>query len=106
MARLRKQDHSAIRGAALSGPFGGSSITTRPGDRVTVYFEGGDPRRARCGLFETGDGALGVARQTDTVGPSAAMTTWMTQVAAFINGLVPGTVAPPSVVTIGTITSV
>ena len=99
------QELPPIRGAALSGPVGGSSITTRPGDRVTVYFEGGDPRRARCGLFETGGGTLGVARQTDTVGPSAAMTTWMTQVAAFINGIAPGTVAPPSVVTIGTITS-
>ena len=99
------QELPPIRGAALSGPVGGSSITTRPGDRVTVYFEGGDPRRARCGLFETGGGTLGVARMTDSVGSSPLMTTWMSQVAAFINGLVPGTVAPPSVVTIGTITS-
>lgn len=100
-----QQEIPPIRGAALSVPVGGAALTARPGDRVTVYFENGDPRRPRCGLFETGSGTLGVARQTDTVGPSAAMETWMSQVAAFINGIAPGTVAPPSVTTIGTITS-
>ena len=94
-----------IRGAAVSVPVGGSALTVRAGDRVSVYYEGGDPRRARCGLYETGSGSLAVARQTDTVDCSVAMATWMSQVATAINAIAPGSVAPPAVKTIGAISS-
>ncbi len=49
-------------------------------------------------------GTLDVARKTDAVSPSADMTTWMGQVAAAVNGLVPGAVAPPAPVSFATIT--
>lgn len=49
-------------------------------------------------------GSLDVARKTDAVSPTAAMTTWMSQVATAINALAPGSVAPPAPVTFATIT--
>jgi hypothetical protein len=51
---------------------------------------------------------LGVARQTDTVGPNAAMTAFMSQIAAaftVINGIIPISIPVPPVGAIGTITS-
>lgn len=48
-------------------------------------------------------GSLSVARQTDAVGPHANMTTWMTQVALAVNGLVPGAVNPGLPVAFATI---
>lgn len=50
-------------------------------------------------------GTLDVARKTDAVSPTAAMTTWMSQVATAINALAPGSVAPPAPLTFATITS-
>lgn len=41
-------------------------------------------------------GSLKVARVTDTVTAGATMATWITAVSAFINGLAPGTVVPPT----------
>lgn len=41
-------------------------------------------------------GSLKVARVTDTVTAGATMTTWIAAVSAFINGLAPGTVVPPT----------
>lgn len=76
-----------IRGAVPSVPVGGSAIRVRAGDRVTVYFENGDPRRPRCGLYETGSGSLGVARQTDTVDRNTAMKTWMSNVETALTAL-------------------
>lgn len=49
-------------------------------------------------------GSLEVARKTDAVGPSANMSTWMTQVALAVNGLVPGAVNPAAPVNFATIT--
>lgn len=40
-------------------------------------------------------GTLNVARQTDAVNAHPNMVTWMGQVAAAVNGLVPGAVVPP-----------
>lgn len=40
--------------------------------------------------------ALGVALDTDPVGFSNGLLTWMSQVEIFVNGLVPGTVSPTS----------
>jgi len=53
-----------------------------------------------------GDGAvLGVARLTDSVDRNALLTTWMSQVTAAINGLVPNSVTPFLTPGIGTISS-
>lgn len=49
-------------------------------------------------------GTLDVARKTDAVSPSAAMVTWMSQVATAINVLAPGSVAPPAPTSFATIT--
>jgi hypothetical protein len=49
---------------------------------------------------------LAVARDTDPVSQRAALTSWASQVAGFINGLAPGTVAPPAILDpIGTISA-
>ena len=48
-------------------------------------------------------GSLSVARATDPVGAGASMATWIGAVSTFINGLVPGTVVPPT--DFGTVTS-
>jgi hypothetical protein len=50
-------------------------------------------------------GSLEVARRTDPVAPTALMTTWMTQVSGYINGLVPGTVTPPTPLSFGAISA-
>lgn len=42
----------------------------------------------------SGQAVLGVARLTDTVGPSEDMIAFISAIAAFANGLVPGTVPP------------
>lgn len=49
-------------------------------------------------------GVLDAARKTDVVTANAAMITWMTQVTAGINGLVPGAVAPAAPSAFATIT--
>lgn len=52
-----------------------------------------------------GSASLGVARATDPVGPNASLTTWMTAVSGYINGVVPGTVTPALPTGLGTITT-
>lgn len=51
------------------------------------------------------NGTLEVARRTDPVSASPGMSTWMAQVAGFINGLAPGTVVPPAPATFGVISA-
>lgn len=58
-----------------------------------------------AGVMTLAEPGVGVARIGDTVAPSAGMTTWMSQVAGFINAATPGTVAPPAVAAIGAINS-
>lgn len=72
-----------IRGAAVSAPVGGASLTFQPGDRVAVYFEGGDFRRPRAAMAEQGSGTLAVARVTDTVGQAAGFSSWWPLVKSF-----------------------
>lgn len=50
-----------IRGAQVSVPVGGAALNVRAGDRVSVYYEGGDPRKPRCSGYETGTATRGVA---------------------------------------------
>jgi hypothetical protein len=65
-----------IRGASISAPVGGAALSFQPGDRVAVYFEGGDFRRPRAAMAEQGSGNLGVARVTDEVGQATGFSTW------------------------------
>lgn len=51
----------SIRGATVSVPVGGAALSVRAGDRVSVIYEGGDPRRARATVYETGTATRGVA---------------------------------------------
>lgn len=65
-----------LRGVAPATVNGGAS-SYKSGDRVAIYFEGGDFRRPRATTSEPAtDATLGVARQTDTVGQAAGLTTW------------------------------
>lgn len=48
---------------------------------------------------------LGVARLQDDVAPDATWATFATQVAGYINGLIPGTVTPPNPAKVGSISS-
>ncbi len=73
-------------------------------DGTEVHLDGGDAVVTcdKCNIkaateITLGDQAtLGVARLTDPVATAPGMLTWMTAVAAAINGLVgPGTIAPP-----------
>ena len=83
-----------------------------PGD-VGLYDHRGNFIRCQTNKIEIdgapdiqlGAGAVkGVARRTDAVQGDVAMGIWMGQVQAFINGLAPGTVAPPLANMDGTIT--
>lgn len=56
-------------------------------------------------LLGSDNATRGVARLNDTVAPHATWATFATQVAAYINGLVPGTVTPPNPAQVGTISS-
>lgn len=105
--------------------FGLPGITAKisSGARVRVFWDGGDPSRARVTLFDQGaqvaeltltvgttlhlggPASAGVARVGDTVGPSTALATWIANVAAKVNGVVPTPATPTTVATIGTITS-
>lgn len=57
----------------------------------------------RLGVGGTGYAGKSVARVDDAVAATAAMSTWMTQVAGFINAAAPGTVSPASPTTLGAI---
>lgn len=74
----------------------GSTITMTASGNIEIYS---------TAQVKLGDqtAALGVARQTDPVMPTAEMITWMSQVAAAINALAPGSVTPPAVARIGEI---
>jgi hypothetical protein len=76
---------------------GSMDIEAKSGAAIRITTAGG-------GNIVLNGGTLDVARKTDTVSPTAAMTTWMSQVATAINALAPGSVAPPSPATFATIT--
>lgn len=75
---------------------GAIEVTAKSGTNVSISVSGG-------GNVVLAGGSLSVARQTDAVSPHANMTTWMTQVALAVNGLVPGAVAPALPVNFATI---
>lgn len=80
-----------FRGAGLPDPAElGSVVVAAAGPTASVLLGGTAA-------------VLGVARQTDPVDRNALLTTWMSQVTAAINAIVPGSVTPFVTPTIGTI---
>lgn len=99
----------------------GATVKVQPGARVLVAWEGGDPTKPFVEAWEKGatvtsivvsgatvylgaeSGAKFVGLHGDAVNAAGGMTTWMSQVAGFINAAVPGTVSPAAPVTFGTL---
>ena len=76
----------SIRGVQIDTVVGGAVRRVRGDERCTVVFEAGDFRKPRAVGFEAdfgNAGALGVARQTDTVDRNSNLATWMSQVQTF-----------------------
>lgn len=74
-----------FRGAGIPSPAEQGTVVVQAADKV---------------LLGTSNAALGVVRLGDGVAPTADMVTFMTAVAGFINGLAPGTIAPPIIASI------
>ncbi len=76
---------------------GSIDVAAKSGANVRITVAGG-------GAVVLNGGTLDVARKTDTVTPTSGMVTWMAQVAAAINAIAPGSVAPPAPTSFATIT--
>lgn len=89
-------------GAPAPDPVPGSSAT----DLVIVGAGGVALRVTPAGTITIAEGLTqaAAARVGDAVGPSEAMDTWMSQVAAFINGATPGSISPAAPASFATIT--
>ena len=80
------------------------AIYTKSGSVVKFDKDGNITIDAAAGKDVTvNGGSLKVARNTDPVKVAPGMATWMTQVATYINTIVPGTVSPPAPVDFGII---
>lgn len=89
----------SARDINLSVSGGGSvNLSASGGGDINLNVSGG-------GDVVLAGGSLKVARVTDAVDPSAGMATWMSQVAAAVNILAPGSVTPASPLTFATIAS-
>lgn len=101
---MGKAEMPPIRGAKVSVPVGGAVLSVRAGDRVTIFYEGGDPRKPRAAGYETGNATRGVARLNDTVKQSSGFTTWASAITTAVNALAKTAIVPP-VDPIGSISS-
>lgn len=87
---------------------GNIDFTAKPGQNINLSVSGGGDINLNVsggGDVVLAGGSLKVARVTDAVDPSAGMATWMSQVAAAVNILAPGSVTPASPLTLATIAS-
>jgi hypothetical protein len=76
---------------------GETAIYTKSGSVVKFDKDGNISITAAAGKDVTvNGGTLNVARKTDKVIADSGMITWMSSVAGYINGIVPGTVTPPA----------
>jgi hypothetical protein len=71
----------------------GITLESTGGVSLTVKADGAVEINSATVIYL--DGAIAVARHGDTVSPDVGMSTWMAQVAAACNALLPGSVAPP-----------
>ena len=111
-----------IQGLAFYAGTPGIQITVdlSMSPRAVLFFAGGDPSGAALSSFgnpglhalsisasdevdilapsvKVGDNAsLAAARETDPVASATSMTTWISSVTAYINGIAPGTLVPPT----------
>lgn len=73
-------------------PVPGSKLHVKPGSRVRILFEEGDPRKYAADLFDSGSGGKAVARVGDTVALDDQLQAWIKQVTSAVNGLAAGAV--------------
>lgn len=91
----------------------GVTATVPAGSRCLLTFAGADPQKRIVVGWEAGTvlgivlagGSNGVARNGDSVAATAQMSTWMSQVAAGLNGLSPGSVSPATPASFGSISA-
>lgn len=98
----------------------GAAAQSVEGGETRVYGVGGNNSGTVIRIRANGDieitatgaqsiilngGTLEVARRTDPVAAAPGMSTWMAQVAGYINALAPGTVLPPAPTSFGVISA-
>lgn len=92
-----------LHGKGSSTP-GAIEVRNPKGASIVIDKDGGVTVTAAAGKdVSVNGGTLAVARQSDAVVAAAGMVTWMSQVATYINTLVPNTVTPDAPPTFGTI---
>lgn len=101
------RDRIMVIGEVPAWPFDGIVLTDLATGETFAMESGGNIHlfgSANLHLNDQAETAQGVARINDTVGPDTGMSTWITQVAAVCNSLVPGSVTPAFPTDFGVIT--